>query len=152
MDLFSPAALDLSTCFFSAMLLKLAPVGETRIRTSGGYRTVTKGVVMNVSVSASKTNIENTLWLKIPAERPTFKTINYIIIEYVICWPFVRFSSSTVLAIALLRKSDGAMTSENSSQILIECEFLRLFAHQIHCLYTRTDGDETTQCIITHLD
>ena len=37
---------------------------------------VTTGVVMNVRSIASRTNIEKILWSRIPAERPTLRTIN----------------------------------------------------------------------------
>lgn len=54
----------------------MAPVGDTRTRLSAGYKKSTAGVVMNVRSRASRTNIENTVGDKIPAERPTLRTIS----------------------------------------------------------------------------
>ena len=56
--------------------VKFAPVGETRTRFSGGYKRTTAGVVMKVSRRASRTNIENTRWERIPAESPTLSTMS----------------------------------------------------------------------------
>ena len=71
-----PMRASSSAVFCPSALAKLAPVAEARTRRSGGYKRTTAGVVMKVRTRASRTNMENTRWDKIPAVRPTLRTIS----------------------------------------------------------------------------